>query len=137
MKKVILLALVLITGCQKYSAIKIDKNKAYAYQSEAFEQWEQTKKIKLEDAYKIHLEYVQTCKESFKNLNKETGFPLSYAYDNYYVFSSVTNFQKFGEFNLSGVWVNADTGEVKVVRIKPEENFETNGHYWITYYGSK
>ncbi len=43
--------------------------------------------------------------------------------------------QKTVEFNLSGVWVNADTGEVKVVIIRPEESFDTEGHIWSCYVG--
>ncbi len=133
MKKVTLLMLIIISSCQKYNDMKIDKNKAYAYQTEAFDQWEQSKKIKLDEAYRIHLEYIQTHNKSFKKKDRQNGLPLSYAYDNYYVFSTIINIQKLGRFNLSGVWVNADTGEVKVVRLKREDSFETDGHYWISY----
>ena len=135
MKKIIISILIIISACQNNNTMKIDKNKAYAYQTEAFDKWEQSKKIKLDEAFKIHCEYLKTRDKIFKNTDKNKCYPLSYSYDNYYVFSSVTNIHKIGKFNLSGVWVNADNGKVKFVKIEPEESFNTEGHIWTVYTG--
>ncbi len=135
-QKIILLIVAIISSCHNNNPIKIDKNKTYAYQTEEFSRWEHSKKIKLNEAHKILYEYLKTHHESFKNTDKQTGYPLSYAYDNYYVFSSVTNIHKLGKFNLSGLWVNANTGEIKVVKIEPEKNFDTEGHIWTFYTGN-
>jgi hypothetical protein len=114
--------------------MRINKSKAIAYNSKDFVEWESSKKIKMEEAFKTHLDYIKKNKEKIK-LKKENGYPMSYAYDDYYVFSTVTNIHKLGEFNLTGIWVNAITGEVKLVKIPPEENFSTNGHFWTAYIG--
>lgn len=135
MKIIIISILIITSACQNNNNMKIDKNKAYAYQTEEFDKWEQSKKIKLEEAFKIHCEYLKTHDKTLKNTDKYKSYPLSYAYDNYYVFSSVTNIRKIGKFNLSGVWVNADNGEVKFVKIDHEESFSTEGHFWISYIG--
>lgn len=118
--------------------MKIDKNKAIAYNrnSQLFQEWESSKKIKLEEAYQIHLEYSSKNQDKIK-LKSNDGYPLFYVYDNFYIFSTVTYIHKIGVFNCSGIWVNANTGEVEYNEIPKEENFHTGGKIWLTSYNGE
>ncbi len=49
---------------------------------------------------------------------------MTYVYDQYYVFSTVRNIEK-----LMGIWVNATTEEVELVKISGE-GFHTGGATW-------
>lgn len=131
----LILILLLVIGCDfktTRSDMRINKSKVIAYNTEDYNKWEASKKIKIEEAFKIHFDYAKKNKGKIR-LKNDNGYPLSYVYHDYYVFSTVMNIHKLGKFNLTGIWVNAITGEVKLVKIPPEENFSTNGHFWTAY----
>ena len=115
--------------------IKIDKNKAIPYNeySQEFQEWESTKNIKLEEAYQIHLSYASENQDKIKLKSKE-GYPLFYVYEDYYIFSTVTYNHKIGIFNSTGIWVNANTGEVDYIEVNKIKNFRTDPNIWLTSY---
>ena len=134
--KYLILALLLL-GCKNYKSLttQIDKNKAIPYNqySQEFQAWEATKNIKLEEAYQIHLGYVAKNQDKIK-LKSTKGYPLYYVYDDYYIFSTVTYIHKIGIFNCTGIWVNANTGEVNYVEVDKNQNFYTDPNIWLTSY---
>ena len=79
MKKTMSLILIIMLSCQNNNNMKIDKKKAYAYQTKEFSKWEQSKKIKLNEAFEIHLKYLKTHHKLFKSIDKHKGYPLSYS----------------------------------------------------------
>ena len=126
----------LLLSCKSYnSLIEIDKNKAIPYNqySQEFQAWEATKNIKLEEAYQIHLGYAAKNQDKIK-LKSTKGYPLYYVYDDYYIFSTVTYIHKMGVFNCTGIWVNANTGEVNYVKVDKNQNFYTDSSIWLTSY---
>lgn len=126
----------LLLSCKSYnSLIEIDKNKAIPYNqySQEFQAWEAMKNISLEDAYQIHLGYAAKNQDKIK-LKSTKGYPLYYVYDDYYIFSTVTYIHKMGVFNCTGIWVNADTGEVNYVKVDKNQNFYTDSSIWLTSY---
>jgi len=118
------------TACNTYDELTVDTQKLYPYNTPKFTNWEQQNHIKLEEAYKIHLKNVDNSK-------KPNGYPMCYAYDTFYIFSNTTNLHKLGKFNLSGIWVHAQTGEVKVMNLHSGSSFTTNGFIWSCYRGEK
>lgn len=133
-------SLIFLLNCNNhnYSKMKIDKSKAVAYNknSPIFQKWESTKKIKLEEAYRLHLDFSSINQEKI-NLKSTSGYPLFYAYDDFYIFSTVSYVHKIGIFNSSGIWVNANTGDVKYIEISKDENFITDGSIWLTSYNGE
>ena len=126
----------LLLSCKSYnSLIEIDKNKAIPYNqySQKFQAWEAMKNINLEDAYQIHLGYAAKNQDKIK-LKSTKGYPLYYVYDDYYIFSTVTYIHKMGVFNCTGIWVNANTGEVNYVKVDKNQNFYTDSSIWLTSY---
>jgi len=133
--KYLVLAMLLLS-CKSYnSLIEIDKNKAIPYNqySQEFQAWEAMKNINLEDAYQIHLGYAAKNQDKIK-LKSTKGYPLYYVYDDYYIFSTVTYIHKMGVFNCTGIWVNANTGEVNYVKDDKNQNFYTDSSIWLTSY---
>jgi len=118
--------------------MEIDKNKAIPYNeySREFQEWESTKNIKLEEAYQIHLSYASENQDRIKLKSKE-GYPLFYVYEDYYIFSTVTYIHKIGIFNCTGIWVNANTGEVNYVEVNKDQNFHTDPNIWPTSYNGE
>ena len=94
------------------------------------------KNIKLEEAYRIHLDYASKNQDRIK-LKSSRGYPLFYVYDDYYIFSTVTYIHKIGVFNCTGIWVNANTGEVNYVEVRKDQNFHTNSSIWLTSYNGE
>jgi len=41
---------------------------------------------------------------------------------------------KIGIFNCTGIWVNANTGEVNYVEVDKNQNFHTDPNIWLTSY---
>ena len=126
----------LLLSCKSYnSLIEIDKNKAIPYNqySQEFQAWEAMKNINLEDAYQIHLGYAAKNQDKIK-LKSTKGYPLYYVYDDYYIFSTVTYIHKMVVFNCTGIWVNANTGEVNYVKVDKTQNFYTDSSIWLTSY---
>lgn len=115
--------------------MKIDGNKAIPYMTKEFDTWEKSVRISLKQAFKIHYEYVL---KNFDDVDRNTfkGYGLSYAYEDFHVFSTITNVQKLGVFNLTGIWVNAESGEAKYVRLSRDNSFNTEGFLWKIYLGT-
>lgn len=132
MRNIYFLIVFTFFSCKQENDIKIDENKIVAYGTEQFVLWQGSKKIKLNQAYDIHLKYLlnKNIKTSLEHIKT---YPLSYCYDNFYVFSSVTNIHKFGVFNLSGLWVDANSGEINFIDIPSTESFDTGGFIWKYY----
>jgi len=133
--KYLVLAMLLLS-CKSYnSLIEIDKNKAIPYNqySQKFQAWEAMKNINLKDAYLIHLGYAAKNQDKIK-LKSTKGYPLYYVYDDYYIFSTVTYIHKMGVFNCTGIWVNANTGEVNYVKVDKNQNFYIDSSIWLTSY---
>ena len=133
--KYFVLAMLLLSCKSCNSLIEIDKNKAIPYNqySQEFQAWEAMKNINLEDAYQIHLGYAAKNQDKIK-LKSTKGYPLYYVYDDYYIFSTVTYIHKMGVFNCTGIWVNANTGEVNYVKVDKSQNFYTDSSIWLTSY---
>ena len=135
-----LILVMFLFNCKSYKSLKmeIDKNKAIPYNqySREFQEWESTKNIKLEEAYQIHLSYASENQDRIKLKSKE-GYPLFYVYEDYYIFSTVTYIHKIGIFNCTGIWVNANTGEVNYVEVNKDQNFHTDPNIWLTSYNGE
>ena len=85
---------------------------------------------------KIHLSYASENQDRIKLKSKE-GYPLFYVYEDYYIFSTVTYIHKIGIFNCTGIWVNANTGEVNYVEVNKDQNFHTAPNIWLTSYNGE
>ena len=101
-----LVLVMLLCSCKSHKnlMIKIDKNKAIPYN-----------------------EYSQEFQEweSTKNIKLD---------EDYYIFSTVTYNHKMGIFNSTGIWVNANTGEVDYIEVNKSQNFHTDPNIWLTSY---
>ena len=42
-----------------------------------------------------------------------------------------------GIFNSTGIWVNANTGEVNYVEVNKDQNFHTAPNIWLTSYNGE
>lgn len=87
------------------------QNKAiYAYGTEEFEKKTKELKYSLEDAVNIYCQYM------FEKKQQDTvKFYTRIIYDNDYIFSKSPYNEKTGNYLLSGIWINGETGEVKEV----------------------
>ena len=134
----LILAIFLFNCKNNNLKMEIDINKAISYNeySQEFREWESTKNIKLEEAYRIHLDYASKNQDRIK-LKSSRGYPLFYVYDDYYIFSTVTYIHKIGVFNCTGIWVNANTGEVNYVEVRKDQNFHTDPNIWLTSYNGE
>ncbi|MBN2486493.1 MAG: hypothetical protein JXB34_11020 [Bacteroidales bacterium] len=90
------------------------------YGTEAFNSFENLSPIKKEEARKLCIDFCN------KNDIKGGNSPLFFIIDSFYVFSPYNN-PKIPEVSLTGIWVNAKTGEVKYIKnhqkIRPESQF--------------
>lgn len=91
--------------------------------------------MKIRIKYLILVMFLFNCK-SYKSLKKER-YPLFYVYEDYYIFSTVTYIHKIGIFNCTGIWVNANTGEVNYVEVNKDQNFHTDPNIWLTSYNGE
>lgn len=93
------------------------------YGTEEFKKFESNNVISIEKAWLLQIQY-------YKDKNQNLKFPLYFVVDGNYVFSPYSN-PKIPEASLTGVWVNATTGEVKYVensqKIKPKSQFGWKG----------
>jgi hypothetical protein len=93
-----------------------EKKEVYVYRTEAFEIKEKSFKISLDDAVKKYREYILGKEE----VDNELFCRLDLIYGDNYIFKK--NWEpynsKTGYYNLSGIWVNGNTSEIKNVETK-------------------
>ena len=97
------------------------------YRTEEFKKKEKTFKLSLAEAGQKCIKYI--LKEEIAN---DGFFELDIIYGDYYIFKPKGELYnlKTGNYNLSGIWINGNTGEIK--EVKTNENIkillEYNSH---------
>ena len=83
------------------------------YRTEEFKKKEQTFKLSLDEAGQKCIKYI--LKEEIAN---DGFFDLDIIYGDYYIFKPKWEPYnlKTGNYNLSGIWINGNTGEIKEVK---------------------
>ena len=83
------------------------------YRTEEFKKKEKTFKLSLDEAGQKCIKYI--LKEEIAN---EGSFELDIIYGDYYIFKPKGELYnlKTGNYNLSGIWINGNTGEIKEVK---------------------
>ena len=83
------------------------------YRTEEFKKKEQTFKLSLDEAGQKCIKYI--LKEEIAN---DGSFDLDIIYGDYYIFKPKGELYnlKTGNYNLSGIWINGNTGEIKEVK---------------------
>ena len=91
---------------------KVEKD-IFIYRTEEFKKKEQTFKLSLDEAGQKCIEYI--LKEEIAN---DGFFDLDIIYGDYYIFKPKGELYnlKTGNYNLSGIWINGNTGEIKEVK---------------------
>ena len=105
---------------------KVEKD-IFIYRTEEFKKKEKTFKLSLDEAGQKCIKYI--LKEEIAN---DGFFELDIIYGDYYIFKPKWELYnlKTGNYNLSGIWINGNTGEIK--EVKTNENIkillEYNSH---------
>ena len=83
------------------------------YRTEEFKKKEKTFKLSLDEAGQKCIKYI--LKEEIAN---DGFFELDIIYGDYYIFKPKGELYnlKTGNYNLSGIWINGNTGEIKEVK---------------------
>ena len=83
------------------------------YRTEEFKKKEKTFKLSLDEAGQKCIKYI--LKEEIAN---DGFFELDIIYGDYYIFKPKWEpySLKTGNYNLSGIWINGNTGEIKEVK---------------------
>ena len=83
------------------------------YRTEGFKKKEKTFKLSLDEAGQKCIKYI--LKEEIAN---DGFFDLDIIYGDYYIFKPKWEPYnlKTGNYNLSGIWINGNTGEIKEVK---------------------
>ena len=83
------------------------------YRTEEFKKKEKTFKLSLDEAGQKCIKYI--LKEEIAN---DGSFELDIIYGDYYIFKPKGELYnlKTGNYNLSGIWINGNTGEIKEVK---------------------
>ena len=83
------------------------------YRTEGFKKKEKTFKLSLDEAGQECIKYI--LKEEIAN---DGFFDLDIIYGDYYIFKPKWEPYnlKTGNYNLSGIWINGNTGEIKEVK---------------------
>ena len=91
---------------------KVEKD-IFIYRTEEFKKKEQTFKLSLDEAGQKCIKYI--LKEEIAN---DGSFELDIIYGDYYIFKPKWEPYnlKIGNYNLSGIWINGNTGEIKEVK---------------------
>ena len=89
------------------------------YRTEEFKKKEKTFKLSLDEAGQKCIKYI--LKEEIAN---DGFFELDIIYGDYYIFKPKGEPYnlKTGNYNLSGIWINGNTGEIK--EVKKNENIK-------------
>ena len=91
---------------------KVEKD-IFIYRTEEFKKKEKTFKLSLDEAGQKCIKYI--LKEEIAN---DGSFELDIIYGDYYIFKPKGELYnlKTGNYNLSGIWINGNTGEIKEVK---------------------
>ena len=91
---------------------KVEKD-IFIYRTKEFKKKEQTFKLSLDEAGQKCIKYI--LKEEIAN---DGFFDLDIIYGDYYIFKPKWEPYnlKTGNYNLSGIWINGNTGEIKEVK---------------------
>ena len=91
---------------------KVEKD-IFIYRTEEFKKKEQTFKLSLDEAAQKCIKYI--LEEEIAN---DGSFELDIIYGDYYIFKPKWEPYnlKTGNYNLSGIWINGNTGEIKEVK---------------------
>ena len=91
---------------------KVEKD-IFIYRTKEFKKKEQTFKLSLDEAAQKCIKYI--LKEEIAN---DGFFDLDIIYGDYYIFKPKWEPYnlKTGNYNLSGIWINGNTGEIKEVK---------------------
>ena len=91
---------------------KVEKD-IFIYRTKEFKKKEQTFKLSLDEAGQKCIKYI--LKEEIAN---DGFFDLDIIYGDYYIFKPKWEPYnlKTGNYNLSGIWLNGNTGEIKEVK---------------------
>ena len=91
---------------------KVEKD-IFIYRTEEFKKKEKTFKLSLDEAGQECIKYI--LKEEIAN---DGFFDLDIIYGDYYIFKPKWEPYnlKTGNYNLSGIWLNGNTGEIKEVK---------------------
>ena len=91
---------------------KVEKD-IFIYRTEEFKKKEQTFKLSLDEAAQKCIKYI--LKEEIAN---DGFFELDIIYGDYYIFKPKGEpySLKTGNYNLSGIWINGNSGEIKEVK---------------------
>ena len=91
---------------------KVEKD-IFIYRTEEFKKKEKTFKLSLDEAGQKCIKYI--LKEEIAN---DGFFDLDIIYGDYYIFKPKWEPYnlKTGNYNLSGIWINGNTGEIKEVK---------------------
>ena len=91
---------------------KVEKD-IFIYRTEEFKKKEKTFKLSLDEAGQECIKYI--LKEEIAN---DGFFDLDIIYGDYYIFKPKWEPYnlKTGNYNLSGIWINGNTGEIKEVK---------------------
>ena len=91
---------------------KVEKD-IFIYRTEEFKKKEKTFKLSLDEAGQKCIKYI--LKEEIAN---DGSFELDIIYGDYYIFKPKWEPYnlKTGNYNLSGIWINGNTGEIKEVK---------------------
>ena len=101
------------------------------YRTEEFKKKEKTFKLSLDEAGQKCIKYI--LKEEIAN---DGFFELDIIYGDYYIFKPKGELYnlKTGNYNLSGIWINGNSGEIK--KVKKNKNIkillEYNSHISYT-----
>ena len=91
---------------------KVEKD-IFIYRTEEFKKKEKTFKLSLDEAGQKCIKYI--LKEEIAN---DGFFELDIIYGDYYIFKPKWEpySLKTGNYNLSGIWINGNSGEIKEVK---------------------
>ena len=104
---VLIISLLTLLGCKTKEEIFLDKHEVIFCNTEEFDNFIKQAPIKPEEAKNLMLEYVTN-----NNLPPETS--LYFIIDNNYTFTNYVH-SKIPEAYSGKIWINANTGEVKVM----------------------
>lgn len=102
-----LLNILIIISCHNKD---MEKEEYYIYGTSEFKEKEKELKISLEEAAQIYANYV--LKQDIQKAKIECVLDIIYE-DNYIFVNSPLHYNAKTGYNISGVWVNGYTGEIK------------------------
>ncbi len=118
MFKLVLNTILLMGFFSISNSCKDNQDNFYIYRTEEFNKKENEFRISLDEASKIYSTFILEKNKE----NKEIFCPLDIIYGEHYIFKEnrAAYNLKTGDYNLSGVWINGNTGEIK--EIQTEDN---------------